>query len=179
VLKGGGPADLVEISVELAARMVLLGGVTASHADAEQRVRGAIASGAGLERLSRMIEAQGGDPRVVDDYDRLPKAPYRHLVAAEQGGFVSRVDAALVGRASVALGAGRDRVEDPVDAAVGIRLLARPGDEIRPGDGILELHYRDRARLDTALALSRAAVATSRQPPSPASLVVADVQSVP
>ena len=107
-------------------------GVAADRADGERRVRGAIASGAGLERFRRIIEAQGGDPRVVDDY----RAPAGGAAAgtwstAERDGFVTGLDAELVGRASVALGAGRDRVEDAVDPAVGIMIDAKPGDAVR------------------------------------------------
>ena len=159
VLKGGGPPDLVEVSVELAARMLVLGRVAADRADAERQVRGAIASGAGLDRFRRIIEAQGGDPRVVDDYSRLPpgaRAPCSSAQAVPA--IVSRLDAELVGRASVALGAGRDRVEDPVDPAVGIMVRAKPGTEVRAGDPVLEMHYRDGARLDAALALATRAV---------------------
>src|SRR5262249_35920386 len=119
VLKGGGPADLIEVSVELTARMLLLGRIADDRAEAEDRVRGTIASGAGLERFRAIIEGQGGDPHVVDDYGRLPHVADRHVVAANRDGYLGRLDAELVGRASVALGAGRDRVEDPVDAAVG------------------------------------------------------------
>ncbi len=103
-LKGGGPADLVELSVALAARMLVLGGVAGDRADAEARVREAIRSGAGLDRFRRIIEGQGGDPRVVDDYGRLPSAPERHVVTAPHAGYVARLDAELVGRAAVAAG---------------------------------------------------------------------------
>jgi pyrimidine-nucleoside phosphorylase len=176
VLKGRGPSDLVEVSVELTARMLVLGGAASGNADAEKRVRGAIASGAGLERFQRIIEAQGGDPRVADDDDRLPKAPGRHLMPAPRGGFVARIDAELVGRASVALGAGRDRVEDPVDPAVGLRILAPPGEEVRAGDGILELHYRDHTRLDAALALAARAVVIDDGRPPIKPLIVGEVR---
>jgi pyrimidine-nucleoside phosphorylase len=158
VLKGGGPGDLVDVSVQLTARMLVLGRVADDLADAETLVRKAIDSGAGLERFRRIIENQGGDPRVVDDYSRLPKAPYTHLVAASRGGYLTALDAELVGRASVALGAGRDRVEDAVDFAVGIVVKAKPGDTLTPGAPVLEMHYRDRARLDAALALATRAI---------------------
>src|SRR5207237_604979 len=143
VLKGRARGDLEEVSVELTARMLVLGGVAANRSAGVQQARDAIATGAGLERFRRIIEHQGGDPRVVDDDARLPAAPSRHRITASRGGFVSRLDAELIGRASVSLGAGRDRVEDSVDPAVGILLLAKVGDEVRAGDGILELHYRD------------------------------------
>ena len=159
VLKGEGSADLVDVSVELAARMLVLGKIADDRSDAERLVRGAIASGAGLDRLRRIIEMQGGDPRVVDDYGRLPSAPDRHLVRAHAAGYVTTLDAELVGRASVILGAGRDRVEDPVDHAVGIMVLAKPGEQVSAGDPILELHYRDGAKRDRALELANRAFA--------------------
>src|SRR6185503_6810215 len=165
VLKGGGPSDLVDVSIELTARMLVLGRVADDLADADKQARDAIASGAGLDRFRAIIEAQGGDPRVIDDPARLPHVADRHVVTAIRGGYVTRLDAELVGRASVALGAGRDRVEDPVDFAVGIMIKAKPGDEVRAGDAVLELHYRDRARLDAALALAARAVTIGDERP--------------
>ncbi|MFI5177847.1 MAG: thymidine phosphorylase [Vicinamibacterales bacterium] len=166
VLKGGGPSDLVDVSVELTARMLVLAKAATDRADAERRVRGAIASGAGLERFRRIVEGQGGDPKIVDEYDRLPHVADREVVTAARAGFLTRVDAELVGRASVALGAGRDRVEDPVDPAVGIIVAAKPGDEVRAGQPVLELHYRDRARLETASRLARQAITIGDERPA-------------
>src|SRR5262245_18965943 len=175
VLKGAGPSDLIELSVELTARMLMLGKVARDRADAERQARGAIASGAGLERFRQIVELQGGDPRSVDDYTRLPQADERHLVVAERAGYVNRVDAELVGRASVALGAGRDRVEDPVDPGVGIIVKAKPGDEVRPGDPLLEMHYRTRGKLEAALAHASRAVSIRDARPAAARLIVAEV----
>src|SRR5881392_1255542 len=87
VLKGRGPNDLVDVSVELTARMLVLGTVARDRDEAEQKARGAIRSGAGLERFRQIIEAQGGDPKVVDDYTRLPHVADRHVVAADRAGF--------------------------------------------------------------------------------------------
>ncbi len=176
VLKGGGPDDLAGVYIELTARMLVLGRVAPDKAAAAQRVRDAIGSGAGLERFRQIIETQGGDPRVVDDYARLPHVTERHVIGAPGDGFLTRVDAELVGRASVALGAGRDRVEDPVDPAVGIMVVAKPGARVRAGDPVLELHYRDRARLDTAAALASKAVAVGDSPPSARPLIVGEVR---
>jgi pyrimidine-nucleoside phosphorylase len=175
VLKGSGPADLVDVSVELTARMLVLGGVAADRSAARERVRAAIASGDGLERFRHIIETQGGDPRVVDDTTRLPAAPYRHVLKATRAGYVTAMDAGLVGRASVLLGAGRDRAEDPVDPAVGLVLLVKPGQQVSDGDGVLELHYRDRARLEQALALAERAPVIDALPPPLTPLVVAEV----
>jgi len=176
VLKGGGPHDLIEVSTELTARMLLLAGAATDRADAEQQVVNAISSGAGLERFRRIVEQQGGDPHVVDDYRRLPSVAGRHIVSAPRAGFVARLDAELVGRASVALGAGRDRVEDSVDPAVGIMVIAKPGDEVGEGDAIVELHYRDDARLAAAIGLVAQAIAIEDERMAPRRLVVGEVR---
>jgi pyrimidine-nucleoside phosphorylase len=174
-LKGQGPADLVEVSVELAVRMLVLGRVASDRQDAKRRVEKAMTSGAGLERFRQIIEAQGGDPRVVDDYSRLPHVSGRHLVTATRRGIVEAVDAELVGRASAALGAGRDRVEDSVDVAVGIMVCAKPGDEVGAGDPLLELHVRDRAKLEAALPLLAGAVSIGEHRPAARSMLVGEV----
>jgi pyrimidine-nucleoside phosphorylase len=176
VLKGGGPQDLVDVSLELAARMLVLGKVADDIAAAETQIRNAIASGAGLERFRQIIEGQGGDPKVVDDYSRMPHVGDRHVVAAGRAGYVAGVDAELVGRASVALGAGRDRVEDSVDPAVGIMVVAKPGEKVNAGDPVLELHYRDRARLEAAIALATRAIVIGDQAPAARRLVVGEVR---
>jgi pyrimidine-nucleoside phosphorylase len=176
VLKGRGPADLVDLSVELAARMLVLGRAAGDRLEAERKVRGAIASGTGLERFRRIIEQQGGDSHVVDDYRRIAAAPQREVVRAPRQGFLAGLDAALVGRASVALGAGRDRVEDSIDHAVGIMVVAKPGAQVRAGDPVLELHYRDRARLGAAAALAARAIKIEDNQPIVEPLVVGEVR---
>jgi len=175
VLKGDGPRDLTDVSVELAARMLVLGGAAPDRAGAERKVRNAIASGEGLDRFRRIIEQQGGDPRVVDDYSRLPAAPERHVVAADRAGYLARLDAHAVGRACVALGAGRDRVEDAVDPAVGILLRKTVGESVRAGDAILELQYRDRSRLEHALSAAAEAIVIGDAPPAARPLIVGEV----
>jgi pyrimidine-nucleoside phosphorylase len=176
VLKGGGPADLVEVSVELTARMLVLGGVAGDAVDGARQARAAIASGQGLDRFRRIIEQQGGDPRVVDDDRRLAVAPGRHVVTADRAGFLTGLDAELVGRASVGLGAGRDRVEDHVDPGVGITLMAKPGDELRAGDPVLALHYRDHGRLDQAIGLATRAIHMGDGRPAALPLIVGEVR---
>jgi len=113
---------------------------------------------------------------VVDDYARLPSVETRHVVAAPRGGFVARIDAESVGRASVVLGAGRDRVEDPIDPAVGILVRAKPGDQVSAGDAVFDVHYRDRARLDTALTLLNQAIVVGDERPSAGRLIVGEVR---
>jgi len=175
VLKGKGPADLIEVSLELTARMLVLGRVASTRDEARRRAQEAIDSGVGLERFRRLVEAQGGDPQIVDDSGKLPSAPGRHVVKAGRSGFITGLHAESIGRASVVLGAGRDRVEDAVDPAVGIVLKAKPGDTVSAGDAVLELHYRDRSRLDSALALVSRAIAIGDQPVAATRLIAGEV----
>jgi pyrimidine-nucleoside phosphorylase len=171
ILKGRGPADVAEVSIALAARMLVLGGVGSDDAGARQKIQTAISSGAGLDRFRRIIETQGGDPRVVDDYARLPAAPEREILHASRHGHVARIDAELVGRASVVIGAGRDKVDDEVDPAVGIVLRARVGDRIEAGAPLMELHYRTISRLDAARPLAERAILIDDAPPSEQPLI--------
>ena len=157
-LKGKGPKDLEELSVELAARMIRLAGIAKTMEDATAKIRDALTSGAGLEKFRECIEHQGGDPKVVDDYSRMPSASHKEVFAAPTKGFVTGLDAGLIGRASVVLGAGRDRVEDPVDPGVGIMLLKKPGDEVAAKEPILEVHHRSNRGLQACMDMLQRAV---------------------
>jgi thymidine phosphorylase len=164
-LKGRGPADLEALSVALAARMLLLGGAAADLPQAEAKVRQALASGRGLEKFREVIARQGGDVRVVEDYARLPAAPNRVLVRARRPGYVTQLDAELIGRATMLLGAGRDRVEDRIDPGVGAVVLAPLGQKVREEEPVVEVHYRDSGRLQNAVALIEEAYVVGDAPP--------------
>ncbi|KAA9153721.1 thymidine phosphorylase [Amycolatopsis acidicola] len=128
VLRGGGPADVVELTVALAREMLALAGLSADPAEV-------LASGAAYETWCRMIAAQGGDPEAP-----LPKPRHVHVLAAPADGVLSGLDAYAVGVAAWRLGAGRARREDPVQHAAGILLHAKPGDRVTAGEPLLELH---------------------------------------
>jgi pyrimidine-nucleoside phosphorylase len=174
-LKGRGPKDLEDLSVALAARMLRLAGVAPTNADAEARVRGALRSGAGVETFRRIIERQGGDPRVVDEYDRLPAAPRRHVVAAPRTGYVADIDALAIGGASMVLGAGREKAEDAVDPAPGLWIRAQVGERVKAGDPLAELLYREQRRLDEAVPVVTRAFTVGDRPPSPRPLVIEEI----
>jgi pyrimidine-nucleoside phosphorylase len=161
VLKGRGPDDLIEIAVALASRMVALAG---RHDEPEQAVRQALQSGAALEKLRAMIAQQGGDPRCVDDDTRLPAARFRRAVMARRSGYVTVLHAELIGRASMALGAGRERVEDGIDHAAGVLIARGRGEAVRAGDTVLELLYNDDRGLAQAQALADEAVTIGDEP---------------
>ena len=168
-LKGQGPKDLENLSVRLAARMLVLAGVTTDDRDAELRVRKAISSGAGVETFRAIIEAQGGDPRVIDDYRRLPRATTEAPWCAPHAGVVTRIDAEAVGRAAVILGAGRDRADAGVDHAVGIEVVAPVGTVVSAGDPVLIVMCDDASRVAAANRLIDSAITIGTEaPPVPA-----------
>jgi pyrimidine-nucleoside phosphorylase len=175
LLKGNGRPDLMENALELSERMLVVAGVASDRADAAGRCRRAIDSGAALERLRAIIERQGGDPRVVDDYNLMPHAPEEHVVRADGDGFVTDLDAGLIGRAVVVLGGGRDKVDDEIDPAVGIIIPATVGDAVRAGDPVLRVQYRSEDRLEDALPLLMAAVRVAESPKPRAPLVIDEV----
>ena len=113
---------------------------------------------------------------MVDDYGRLPSVEGRHVVAAPRAGYLTRLDAELVGRASVALGAGRDTIEDQVDPGVGIVVKAKPGAALNRADAVLELHYRDGSRLGRAVSLAAQAVVVGDAPEHPRPLLVGEIR---
>jgi pyrimidine-nucleoside phosphorylase len=174
-LKGNGPPDLTELSVLLAARMVRLAGRAADDAEADRKVRAALASGAGLEVLRRCVEEQGGDPRVLDDYSRLPTAPRAMAVVAPRGGYVAEMTAGAVGVAAMVLGGGRERAEDGVDHAVGVVCRRKPGEPVRAGEMVYEVYYRSTARLLDALPLLEESFTVADAPPPEQPLVLGEI----
>jgi pyrimidine-nucleoside phosphorylase/thymidine phosphorylase len=143
LLRGGGPADLRACTDELCAEMLVLGGAAHDRAAALARVDDAIASGRALEKLLAICAAQGGDPRALEDPGRLPRAPGRREVSAPRDGWVGAIDAQEIGLAAMALGAGRARVEDRVDPAVGIVVERKVGDAVAAGEPLAVLHHGD------------------------------------
>ena len=172
ILGGRGPADLTELIVHSAARMVLIAGRAAGEADAERQVRDALKSGAARDKLQQMIEWQGGDGAVVHDTSKLPSAEHAHQLTAKRSGYVTALDALLVGRAAVALGAGRDKKGDKVDPSAGLLLHKKPGEAVSASEPIIELRYNDASRLDAAMHLVTQAVVIGDQPPPAAPLVM-------
>lgn len=178
-LKGRGPDDLEALSIALAARMLVLAGVAPDQPDAEARVRTALKTGAGLEAFRRIIEHQGGDPGVIDDYSKLPAAPDEHRIVAHRTGIVSSLHAEAVGRAAVALGAGRATLDDRIDHGVGITIAAPPGTPVRHGEAVLVVRHRGGRGLDEALPLLDSAVTLGDAPPAYQALVVDTVVHPP
>ena len=132
-LKGEGAADLTDLSVELAAEMVVMAGVAGSMDHALAICKKTIADGSALERFRKVVEAQGGDPRAIDDPSLLPQPKTRIEILAPESGFVNSLKAREIGVATMILGAGRALVSDSIDPAVGIMLNKKVGDPRRKG----------------------------------------------
>jgi pyrimidine-nucleoside phosphorylase len=174
-LKGRARADLLENALELSERLLVAAGVARDRRDAAAQCRRALDSGAALERLRAIIERQGGNPRVIDDYSLMPGAAEEHVMRAERNGFVAGLDAGLIGRASVVLGGGRNQVDDSIDPGVGIMIDATVGDPVRTGDAVLRVAYRSKERLAGALLLLMRAIRIDETPPQPMPLVIDEV----
>jgi thymidine phosphorylase len=161
VLAGGGPPDVVELTLRLAQEMLAAAGVDGQDPAAR------LADGSAMDRWRAMVSAQGGDPDAV-----LPRARETHVVAAPADGVLTRLDALGVGLAAWRLGAGRARKEDPVSASAGVVMHAKPGQRVRAGEPLLTLHTDEPDRFAPALAALEGALAVDGGDPPPLPLVI-------
>jgi pyrimidine-nucleoside phosphorylase len=175
-LKGNGPKDVEALSVELAARMLIVSKTEQDGGRAEARVRAAIADGSGLAKLKEIVKNQGGDPAAIDDSSRMPSAPDRDRIKAGRDGVVAAIEAERIGRAAVVLGAGRDRLDATIDPGVGLMILTPVGTRVRAGDALIEIHHRGGRGLEAARQLLAGAIeiADSAAPSRP--LIVDRIQ---
>ncbi|MBT5089421.1 MAG: thymidine phosphorylase [Micrococcales bacterium] len=164
VLSGGGPEDVIEITVELAKEMLKLSGIT----DVDPREN--LSNGKALEKWREMIKAQGGDPDAA-----LPKAEHWHVVRAKESGYVSSLEAISVGVASWRLGAGRERKEDAVQFGAGIEIHAQVGTAVKAGDPVMTLYTETPERFERAIALAEEAIGISEREPAARKLVLGRV----
>ncbi|HHI68682.1 MAG TPA: thymidine phosphorylase [Planctomycetes bacterium] len=141
-LKGGGTQDLKALVFSLGAELLVQGGLAEDVARGREMLERVLARGKGLEKFRAMVEAQGGDPRVVEDPSLLPRAPVVVKTRADQEGYVTGIHAKEVGLAVVDLGAGRKRWTDPVDPACGVVLLKKVGESVSKGEPFFEIHAR-------------------------------------
>jgi pyrimidine-nucleoside phosphorylase len=171
VLRGGGPADTVALTVELGAEMLVLGRAVADLDAGRAAMRRALSDGSALDLFSRVIEAQGGDPRVCDDLSRLPASRERDTVVAPRGGRVRRIRPRAVALAALEVGAGRRRKEDGIDPSAGVELLVARGDSVEAGAPLAAL-YHNRTSATDALRLLTGAFEIGDEPPAAGALVL-------
>ena len=142
-LKGNGPPDLMEVTYALAVEMLLVAGVERDRVEARARLEETVRSGQALERFARMTEAQGGDPKVTEDYGRLPKAPVIQEYRADRDGTIAEIPPRQIGHVIIALGGGRSKTDDVIDPSVGLSIPVKPGQRVRRGDLLAEIHARN------------------------------------
>ncbi|MBR3740343.1 MAG: thymidine phosphorylase [Clostridia bacterium] len=140
ILAGRVQGPLKKVSLFLGAQMLLASGVADTEEEALEKLNRALDSGAGLQKLKEMIAAQGGDCRVCDDVNLLPKAPVIYPVRAKEDGFLAHVNGTALGLAAQRMGAGRIRKEDEIDPVVGFVMEKRIGDAVKKGDVLCTLH---------------------------------------
>jgi len=157
-LRGGGPPDLMEVTYALGAEMLVQAGVEPDQASARARLEESVSSGRALETFGRVIEAQGGNPAVLEDPGILPQAGAVEVYRAWRDGVVSGVEPHRIGRGILELGGGRRTVEDHIDPTVGFVLTVKPGDKVRRGDPIASVFARDEAGIPIGMAALEVAI---------------------
>ena len=170
-LKGEGPPDLLEVTYALGAEMLVLAGVARDVDAARREMEKSIGTGRAAEQFARIIEAQGGNPGVVEDPAVLPQARECEIFTAPRRGFVARVEPKAIGRGIVALGGGRATMEDQIDPSVGFVITARPGDWVEVGEPLATIFARDRAGVETGRQTLRGAIQIADEADPPLALV--------
>jgi pyrimidine-nucleoside phosphorylase/thymidine phosphorylase len=149
-LQNAGPTDLTRISLELAARMIFLGKIVPTLDEARDLAQRKLLDGSGYRKFKEVIQAQGGNPNVLDRFELLPNATGVREITSPRAGYVTAIDAELIGVASSLIGAGRDTKEDSVDPAVGVILEVKTGNKVDTGGVLCRLYYTKEDRVEDA-----------------------------
>ena len=171
VLRGGGPSDLIEVTLALGEAMLVLATVATSRDAAREMMRDAIASGRALTKFEEIIAAQGGDPSVVREPAKLPRARYETTYLARRSGIVQRVDPRTIGYGIIALGGGRTTMEDTIDPSVGFVVSAKPGTRVEAGQKLATIHARNKEGLATGTSVLDEAIVIGDSAVTPLPLV--------
>ena len=171
-LQNAGPSDLTRLSIELAARMIYLGKVTATLEEARELTQTKLLDGSGYRKLKEVIAAQGGNPAVMDRFELLPNATGAREITSPRAGFVSAIEAEYIGLASSMIGAGRDTKEDSIDPAVGVILEVKAGQKVDAGGVLCRLYYTSEEHVEEAAQLVEDAFKISASAPEERALIL-------
>ena len=174
-LRGRGPEDLTEICIRLAGGLLQLAGLCKEKEEACERARAQLKNGCAFAKWKEMIAAQGGDAQFAENPNRLPKAEKKLFLFAEEEGYIASLNTEKCGEASVLLGAGRERKGDPIDPAAGILLKKKPGDFVRQGDILAELHFSGKVDPTAAQEILQKAYSVSLYKPELSPLIYEDL----
>ncbi len=164
VLQGTGPPDVLEVALRLGVEMLLLAGVEQEASRARATLEHAISSGSAIAKFADIVEAQGGNPALAEDPGLLPQAPLVETYEASSDGYVTEVAPRVIGKAVVALGGGRHRKEDDIDAAVGFVIETKPGDRVHRGQPLASMFVREASQTATARAALNTAIHLASDP---------------
>ncbi len=171
-LRGEGPPDLLEVTYALGVEMLIQGGIEKNTKKARKKLETAIESGLAAEKFEQIIEAQGGNPKTLEDPSVLPQAQAVEVYLAPRTGVVQRVEPRTIGRAIIALGGGRRTVEDIIDPTVGFVITVKPGDKVLEGEPIASVFAKDPDGIRTGFeALAQAIVIGDKLTQKPLRLV--------
>jgi pyrimidine-nucleoside phosphorylase len=176
VLQNAGPAATRALTLELGVEMLLLGRRCKGRTQALALLEGALADGSALATFRRMVVAQGGDGRVVDDPSRLPRSKAQHRVHATRAGYVARIDARALGLLAIELGAGRTRADQEIDPTAGFELMTSVGEHVDKGADLAVIHGASRAAAARVAARVLATFSVSARKPAPRPLLLERVR---
>jgi pyrimidine-nucleoside phosphorylase len=171
-LQNAGPTDLTRISLELAARMIFLGKIVPTLDDARELAQSKLLDGSGYKKFKEVIEAQGGNPLVLDRFELLPNATGVREIASPRAGYVSAIAAEDIGMASSMIGAGRDTKEDTIDPAVGVILEVKVGQKVEAGAVLCRVYYTSDEHVEEASQQVEDAFRISATPPEERELIL-------
>ena len=164
VLKGNVEGDLLEVSLTLGANMLLLAGRVQTETEGKELLMEQIRNGKGLEKFREMIAQQGGDVNIIDNYDLLPLSPVKMEVKADRDGYITKMDTAMIGRASQETGAGRMFKGQPLDFGAGIIMKKRTGDAIATGETLAIVYSESKEKCDSAAVFLKKAITIAEKP---------------
>ncbi len=165
-LHGRGPSDLMDLTYALGAEMLWLGGVSANREQGREMLQDAIRGGRAADKFREIVEAQGGNPLVVDDPAVLPQAPVHRVYEAPVGGYVVEVEPRSIGDAVAAMGGGRNAMDDDVDLTAGVSVTVKPGDTVAGGQAIASVYAADDRRAEIGLAALTNGLRIAPEPPA-------------
>lgn len=171
-LHGNGEADVVKLVVTLGAYMLILGGKVSTIVEGKRMIFETLQNGKSFSKFVEMVALHGGNTDALQDFRLLPSARYMIVCPARKSGYVARVDAGLIGRASILLGAGRSKIGDKIDYSAGITNIVKTGEPIKKGEPLFHLHSNMKDKLDVAKQIAESAVAISSTPPAKKELIL-------
>jgi pyrimidine-nucleoside phosphorylase len=175
-LRGQGPEDITELSLELAGYMIYCGGKAHTPEEGRNLAEEALTGGSALKKMREFIAGQGGNPHVVEDFSLFPQPSYSQTVISEEAGFVASLDARRIGMASQHAGAGREKKEDDIDLSAGVLLSKKVGDEVMPGTPLATVYGNDPDRVKKSAEEALFAFRISKEKPEKGPLIKKVIQ---